>query len=379
MPIDLRRARLDESYRKQLSSNVSPLLELERQIPGETQKSKRRSLERQLQDQLVQIRNVVDANLELDEQPVLQKVECEVERPFFCIGGCDTVGSNSVLTFRGRQLLDRLRDYFVDKIDPQDNYDVTSPSCVPVEDYHAMRGCIGEGCLACGRTVVDAAPFWMPLLQQSAKYFDKQLPKVALYHERGGSWEDETLQVVAIVGPSLSADSRPFQQQWMQRLQTLYQALAPTATLALRTVSSLAFHESSRIELVSKLGSETVVLASLSNLQDYASVYLKHGSSKGRPHVLIGKVCTWKTTMDWMLQFAALDDNIVLPRALGGTEEIPYIRRIVRAARGGRKRVEALPQPPNDRITADLPLQPTPDHIRHEALSSPFDFLPFYS
>lgn len=223
------------------------------------------------------------------------------------------------------------------------------------------------------------------------------------------------IQMVALVGPSLSADSRPLLLESMLRIRDLYQQLVPHAVLCIRAVPAIALHpaEASRLVLEGTLPLAATasssrppvvcMLAHLGNFLDYCAGDIRHGTTNERLHVLQGTVCSLPETMEWVLQHGAGANEVQLPAiltAMPGSNlpaTLPYqktvtmgkngkriIRSIVRKDEkesGDSKQQLQLQQPPVKQLVGPmdngLP-QPSLDEIQLEAASTPFGFLPFY-
>jgi len=253
------------------------------------------------------------------------------------------------------------------------------------------------------------------------------------------------IQILALTGPSLAADSRPLQRQLMEQVLDLYQQLASsTATtthgdvkqslVRIRAVPAqeLLPMESSRLVVEGwtattanatnnkrtkrQESSSPVCLASLSNLQDYCTNDTKHckirHGTKENLHVLQGTLCRVGEVMEWLCQTHATAAGVELPRPLrvGKQQQLeqqlsfnkssqqpqllPYTKKVITSAKGGKRIVVEVPFSPT--TTAPSPSSsslseqqkkttsdannnnPTTMRIHTEALSSPFNFLPFY-
>ena len=164
---------------------------------------------------------------------------------------------------------------------------------------------------------------------------------------------EQRISILVLTGPSLAADSRPFQKQIAQTIQTLFQQLLlldddddEAASLTTRKqvrvraipATDLLPSESSRLVIegflpegrrgrgksatnstaTSSSNNSPVVLAYLSNMQDYCiGREIRHGTTKEGLHVLHGMICSVNETMDWMCRHRASDPYAVtLPRCL---------------------------------------------------------------
>lgn len=325
-----------------------------------------------------------------------------------------------------------------------------------------------------------ALPSWLTLLlhHQSGTYWDRQLPKLTLLSctttpanttvaangnapapgdnssscdgrevARVGSWTtggrrrdkkkksaallwhqrlavQEQLQILAVTGPSLEADSRPLQRRIMERVRDLFEQLlkndsddeddddnndnndssSTAAAVRIRAVpaAELLPMESSRLVVqgfLPPLFEKPVCLAYLSNLQDYCTgSELRHGTTKEALHVLHGMICSAAETMEWMCQNRATPLSISVPRVLAcALERIVYTRTVVVSHKNGKRLVRDIVVAAGDSHddTNDVTNKPeappeetqsgaqqltnlSVTRIRAEALSSPFGFLPFY-
>jgi hypothetical protein len=392
-----------------------------------------------------------------------------VQERMFCLGGYEPMGDQCcLLTQRGVQLSQSVEDYLLDALtkDPsfsqklfQSTQRFELPALLPVSSrvYRYHRWSRTQAPLASTPSDDKAQtmlPSWISVVENhlstgDKRYYDRVLPQCYVLQLRDSNqhtsamqattkkqqrpaWYQKLsvlrqLQVLLVMGPSLVADSRPLQIQWMTHLRdNVFRPLAPTAVLSIRALppTELLPAEASRLVLESRLfvGNKpvTIQLASLSNFLDYCSTdQMKHGSSiDGRKmHLLQGSLGETALVVEWMLQHCSevtsddVDDDsspdgLCLPACLlsqGTTEEQPldYTRRIV-PRKGGQRSIRSIPArlsvptaAPGSVInnsttispkkssalllfTDDRPLQVTPDNIREEAASCPFDFLPFY-
>jgi len=275
--------------------------------------------------------------------------------------------------------------------------------------------------------------------QQEPRKNKKKAQVPRCWHQRLQP-QSPQIQILALTGPSLAADSRPFQRSLSESLRAMYQQLladdnddddSNTATVRVRAVPphELTTMESSRLVVEglwrqrSSKGSKrrprpAVCLAYVSNLQDYYCTAnnskIRHGTTKEGLHVLQGTLYSTAETLEWLCQNRATPHGVSMPRVLRqqdhhlfGIEKdwLAYRRKVTVKKKGGKKIVEdilvpaAAPAPhvskstnsrktnnvngsshrpePGKSDSPSLP-QPTPERIRAEALSTPFHFLPFY-
>jgi hypothetical protein len=330
-----------------------------------------------------------------------------------------------------------------------------------------------------GKTANESPPMdipaWLTLLRnQSGTYWDRQLPRAHILSitatsatirtkprddreaARIQSWSDrvrhggqdakgtttaaslwhqrlvvsEQVQLLAVTGPSLEADSRPLQMHIMQQVRNLFQALLqeqhchqhssrhassiqpPTVQLCAMPAVELLPMESSRLVVHGYLSSASrpVCLAYLSNLQDYCSTTtaaatasirgcdLRHGTTKEGLHVLQGTICSLAEAMEWLSHHGARHHAIAVPSVLNERPGsalpslLEYTRRVVIHPKGKRSIQDIVVPPANNtksqsqsrklgptESTTQKGLDaPSIERIRGEALSSPFGFLPFH-
>ncbi|GKZ00184.1 hypothetical protein MPSEU_000971400 [Mayamaea pseudoterrestris] len=365
-----------------------------------------------------------------------------VNQIMFCIGGYEQLGTHIILTGRGRGLLQAMEQYMIESCQEMPavvkSEVLDMPLMLPIDaaSYQKRCGVVSpfHQCLSDGSIM---APSWMSLVEHhlplNDTYFDRSLPQSfllsctdcmhrtppTLQTQRQSSWYrdlplHQDLQVLLVTGPSLSIDSRRLQISWMEHLRDVYQQLAPTSRLRIRSIqpADLSSAEASRLVLESYMpttGSAisssskvdnqlTIELASTSNLLDYCSDGLKHGNSmdKGNVHLLHGSVCNVGFAVEWMLQHCKTVDHgcqgILLPNCIQHGAEINFCRRFIKK-KGGKQFVQAIPLPAQQAVVAptsghdanatfgsgsDDVCGPTIERIRKEAASCPFDFLPFY-
>jgi hypothetical protein len=251
-------------------------------------------------------------------------------------------------------------------------------------------------------------PSWVVFLESTLDgktLYDKQLPLeyVIVCHDtytaenvkRKMPWYDRlmvkhSLHVIIVTGSSLEADSRKNQLNWMDQLLSKLQSLSMSSRLSLqwRPAEDLELAEASRLVLVGQPPTGgSLELASLSNLLDYSSSGIMHGSSIGgkqRVHVLLGHVY-----LDRILAFLvqAGADETGVSVSFGHHKllrnKLPYIQK-VQKGKGGRPIVTNLDSRSNPPPEKPLSIgevgsrRPTRDEIKLESLTCPFGFLPFY-
>lgn len=351
--------------------------------------------------------------------------------PIFCLGGYQELSSNNdcvVLTGTGCELASALTNFFIETLQQ-----VASELASNVTRYNLPAA------LPSQQQQQLTVPTWKMILerQHGMLLWDRQLPQIHMLQCTGmdagdpretariQSWNrpqnssrseskrppwhqkvqpQQQLQILALTGPSLAADSRPLQRQLMERVRAIYQQLAgDNGSTKVRTrvvpPTELAQMESSRLVVEGCCWPRTtnqrppVCLAYLSNLQDYyccgsSTSKIRHGTTKEGIHVVQGTLCSIAETLEWVCQAHASADRVPLPRLLRLSESsLAYVHKVT-IKKGGKKVVEGIPaaasknEAKND--TKDLRfgevdvLQPTPERIRAEALSTPFGFLPFY-
>jgi hypothetical protein len=341
--------------------------------------------------------------------------------PFYCVMGYDDWTTHAVLTRLGLDLAGELQRYILSSL----NSTLRSETVFELPDSFAVsqdrhRDVYGYEHDRMDRYPKDLpvdvnTPSWVTMLDLHHKgktYWDRQLPLINILSVTGTkpftpltvredkgkprtktSWYQQltvsnSIQLVAITGASLESDSRPLQKEIMQKVQVLYQSLAPeSARMHVRAspVSELSFNESSRLVLESFVGKEkrALCLASVSNMHHYTSSEIRHGSTGQRVHVLVAHISSIPATLEWIFQHGATTSEVNIPKVLQSTTipgTIPY-RRKVTLSKSGRRIVQDIASPAvNVGHVAQPPFgMPTIDEIRAEALSSPFGFLPFYS
>lgn len=410
--------------------------------------------------------------------------QCETtpEDPLFCLGGYQELGSDHdcvVLTGPGCELEAALASFF------QDSLQSVALNCA-VKRYNlpaTLPQADKEG-------LVDREiPAWKALLQaqHGSTLWDRQLPQIHLLQctsinsvekhcktkthstqqqskkkQQRNPWFQKLqpakqIEMLALTGPSLTADSRPLQRQLMECVLGLYRQLASTndthrgradKSLRIRAVPAheLLPMESSRLVVEGWTTTTTTTatnkkkskrqdsssspfcLASLSNLQDYCTndterCKIRHGGSTAKEcvHVLHGTLCRIGEAMEWLCQTKATASGVALPPPLGVGQQQkqqrlpfnngsssqpqlwPYTRQIITSVKSGKRIVVEVAT--NSTNTASSFLEKQKERhdvassddndddddednnnnnkraaarIRGEALSSPFNFLPFY-
>jgi hypothetical protein len=350
------------------------------------------------------------------------------EDPFFAVRGYEELGDACVLTGVGIQLLSALQRLATESIresfPTSDSFELPASMKLTCVEYHDMWGCRGtEQCAACkASSETLLAPSWMTLLQKGfdSRYWDRQLPVVRLLltsagdhrdflddgrettrraswrknGRKGRPWHERLarqplIQVLALAGPSLEVDSRPLQNELLQHAGKFYRHLVPDRHIGVRAIpaTELLPAEASRLVLEGSLPGcdEPVCLGYLSNLLDYASTGIRHGTTREGLHALQGCLCSLPETLEWMLRNRAGERAVPVPRALRRREsllpaEMRYQRKRM-VGKGGKTFVEPMVDPNRERFRGNgraVGEGPTPERIRGEALSSPFNFLPFY-
>lgn len=236
------------------------------------------------------------------------------------------------------------------------------------------------------------------------------------------------IQLLFVTGSSLLTDSRPLQIKSMERIRDFYRELLPgCCELSIRALPPDQLDDPSQasclvLEVTTTTPSSPVRrLAWLSNYLDYESNSIRHGHTKSGIHVLHGRLCAVEECLDLLLLLLLLQCS---GRSGAGVEEkaektggqqknclklrglllegmshhstvlIPYQRMVSRGKNGRRVVIPLVHQPKSQhpgrggdgegskRRTAEAVKElglsePTPDDIRDEALSCPFDILPF--
>jgi uncharacterized FlaG/YvyC family protein len=350
-----------------------------------------------------------------------------VEQLMFCIGGYERLGRATALTQRGTNLFGAVEQWMIQSCHEMSEMVMTESfellAMLPMDTATYQRQC-GATSSPQNHHLDDTimAPSWISLVEhhlaRDEAYFDRSLPQAyvltcrdAVCHDslpfkssRQSAWYQDlsiqhNIQILSMTGPSLALDSRRLQIAWMNHLRNAYQQLAPKSRLQIRSVpvSALSPNEASRLVLEGFMPHDIkpIQLASLSNLLDYCSAGLRHGNSidKRNVHLLQGSVCRVGLAVEWMLQHCQLGENhdgIVLPDCLEHQATISFCRRIVKK-KDGRQFVQSIsipkPLPAATNVSDqyetlifgdDTTMAMTPERIRLEAASCPFDFLPFY-
>jgi hypothetical protein len=359
--------------------------------------------------------------------------------PLFCARCYEELGCSTALVGPGSQLATALNRFVVDSMQTSLNelsQDInlwnlpSSLESISTSQCHDIWGCSGPSCRFClanGTTKQLPAPSWATLLRnQYGTYWDRQLPKISLLSctsvhttecpldERDGArldtggrhkkkqqpWHQrlavqEQIQIMAVTGPSLEADSRPLQRRIIERLRDLFQQLigddvAPIVRIRAIPAAELLPMESSRLVVEGFLSLRPVCLAYISNLQDYctSSSAMRHGTTKEGLHVLQGTICSVAPTMDWIARNRSEQSSFTLPRVLvhfSLSDRLLYTRKIVVNKNGKRFVEDIVVAVDDDKSKPEqqhgVPCEiakPTSHRIRAEALSSPFGFLPFH-
>ena len=248
-------------------------------------------------------------------------------------------------------------------------YDRVLPQC----HFLYSASCRMSQCFPC-----STSPAMPPKHTAKQKKQQQQQP-----HEWLECLESPHVEGLFLTGPSLSADSRPLQVQWMEWLQSFYTNLIVTSTTQDMDPSSqcmqviavppsqLEAFEASRLVLVGTLphSKQTIELAYLSNLLDYCSLDIRHGNSPqasvqqttaknhngddkvpihrnhkvvtktaASVHVVRGVLCRSANAMAWMLAWNYHHDpnqntaHVVLPQSIQQhlfrtPPKIPIVRR----------------------------------------------------
>lgn len=365
----------------------------------------------------------------INDHGKIQNSDQSLNQTMFCIGAYESISENLfALTERGTGILEGIRKYMLSscsripeiKLFKTFELPVAIPLDMMVQQSRCGSTAPPQSRLSDGMIMT---PSWLALLEhhltREEHYFDRVLPQgfildcremqqnaspsaqrsmASLWYEKLSIRQE--IQVLLVVGPSLSVDSRPLQLTWMHQIREFYLRLAPRAILKIRSTepSKLMQHEASKLVLEGYLpqsGNQIIQLATLSNLLDYCSQGLRHGNSidKRCVHLLVGTVCHVGLASEWMIQHCVHGhESIHLPSFVSPEKVIPFCRRIVRK-KGGRQYVQTLPTPAHPPvqdsgsiveresipIISDPPFrQPTMERIKQEAASCPFDFLPFY-
>ena len=346
-----------------------------------------------------------------------------VDQIMFSVGGCEQLGNLHVVTRLGRDLLQSVEEYLVQSCSLAEMELLEMPLTLPEGESIIRKRWypLSDD----SDTTTISAPSWLSLVDQhltrNESYFDRVLPQAYFMSCRGASerrlpqsttplhscWYEDLavqhqLQVLVVTGPSLAIDSRPLQLEWLERLERAYRQLAPHVDLRIRAIPApdLMPTEASRLVLegcVSRQNKQqVVVLATMSNYLDFCSTGLRHGNSidKRNVHLLHGTVCRAGLAVEWMLQHcqqSETGDSVQLPECIRQGERLVFRRRIVKK-KGGKTFVQAIPvarppvaHPEPTILPAlgvhkhnDAELTATPERIRQEAASCPFDFLPFF-
>lgn len=226
---------------------------------------------------------------------------------------------------------------------------------------------------------------------------------------------DQYLQALVIAGPSLEADSRPLQRKlidkWMEMLSCLVSPELGDSSVHLHIralpPSELRDFESSRLMIqasyTSGLGGDTTItsskqstrvltLCSVSNFEDYLCFGFKHRTTSEPLHTLLLEAAPMSLISDWMVHALGTKTcPIQIPTCLRSwmdKTKLARVRQVVSGKNGKRsiqylavQKKEATPKP----AISSLPLTPTThasaarsQQIKEEAMSCPFDFLPFY-
>lgn len=293
------------------------------------------------------------------------------------------------------------------------------------------------------------APSWAVLAASSAvakqSLLDRQLPRlhilrgnrdnnpnqqdargerhVFMSHVQQQRWfqllaTDQYINLLVIAGPNLT-DSRPLQVQLVQQYQDILQKLLPTeqrGETKWKTVAAAAqnlqAYESSRLLLQAAPNNRNsrgkrqpdkqidCTLVSVSNLESYASLQLKHSTTNEPLHILLVQFAPMANILDWMVAETPWGNEqtvFCVPTCLSPwmpTEESEQIRiqRKVVIGKNGKRSIQTVKSHSKTREEATpaqkqaqrfLPWDTasgadTGDQIRGEALTCPFDFLPFF-
>ena len=309
----------------------------------------------------------------------------------------------------------------------------TLPSVLPLPD-EPHGACLYGDRLADSSHTVLVSPSWMTLVSSKdilagKSFLDRQLPRHYLLTgpvvgpdgavpTESNPWRDHLatdtyLHVLVVTGPSLTADSRPMQLDLLQQWQTTLAALLPTTTTSnhygWHTVgvppAQLEPYESSRmvLQVTDDKTKSTTTLVSVSNLESYASLGVRHGTTKEPLHMVLVQVAPVSVLVHVMVEFgggasAATtndDTTFTVPSCLSVADRVWHVQRKVVVGKGGKRTVQSISQPlsspdekPSSLVLSKQQIQqsimnagmvkPTKEQILGEALTCPFGFLPFY-
>ena len=245
---------------------------------------------------------------------------------------------------------------------------------------------------------------------------------------------DHYINLLAVAGPNLTVDSRPLQMQLIQKFQTILERISQppfseegnvhSQSTALWRIVAVPPHElqpdeSSCLLLQTAVATDksttgkcrttkrifkTIVI--VSNLESYQSLHLKHKTTREPLHIVLVQLAQMGELVDWIVKEATRNGNqsifrvptCLLPLlAPNDSLEFPVLRKVVMGKNGKRsvqaaylssetantKNPNQVPVTSQRRTRQFLPWDPTlgevtPEQIRGEALTCPFEFLPFH-
>jgi len=288
-----------------------------------------------------------------------------------------------------------------------------------------------------------------PLTERKKKNRSNGKSSDRVWHNRLTTTQRTEVQILVVTGSSLETDSCRAQMDCMYYIQEFYEQqvllnengmktsagnddkeiedekagrkshiisflMATTAEIRAIPPDQLEPDEASRLVLELKYGTDTIVLATLSNYLDYYSDNIRHGNiPKHNVHVLHGRLCAVPECLDWMLrvqhqrQRKWQRQQVEIPKPLlpflGLNLQSPNVLKYVRTVKKGKRgqrivqpvlavatadtSVSDVPAAPNSARGETMPIQgQLPNNVTHqrsrmiraEACACPFDFLSFY-
>lgn len=234
---------------------------------------------------------------------------------------------------------------------------------------------------------------------------------------------DQYINVLVVAGPNLT-DSRPLQIRLVRQYQDTLQKLLPTTqrgetkwTTVAAAAQNLLPYESSRLLLQAASNNRNdkgkrqsakqiyYTLVSVSNLESYVSLQLRHSTTNEPLHILLVKFAPMAIILDWMVSETAWENKQTVfrvppclspwvPTEEGG--QISVQRKVV-LGKNGKRSIQTVKSQSKTRVEKlvsgatsirkqtqrFLPWDVTSgtvteEQIRGEALTCPFGFLPLH-